>query len=134
MPYVAITDAVPKIRTALYTALSPLVDSYNGVPKAYWLQSPEGAPLPLIVYQAQDGGGQDDSYLNSAGWSGLFTIRALAASPSAAEALLSSVPAALVNLTVTGYGARTRFQRSLVLPPESGTHTAALVYEIELYQ
>ncbi len=127
MPYAAITDAVPKVRTALYSALSP-------VGAAYWLQAPEGAALPFLVYQAQDGGGQDDSYLNSAGWSGLYTIRALANSPSAAETLLAGVPAALAGLTVSGYSARARFVRSLVLPPDNGTHTAALVYEIEVLQ
>jgi hypothetical protein len=127
VPYVAITDAVPKIRTALYSALSP-------VGAAYWLQAPEGAALPFLVYQAQDGGGLDDPYLNSAGWSGLYTIRALAASPSAAETLLSGVPAAIAGLSVSGYSSRVRFMRSLVLPPENGTHTAALVYEVELFQ
>lgn len=127
MPYVAITDAVPKVRTALYTALSALG-------AAYWLQAPEGTALPLIVFQAQDGGGLDDSYLNSAGWSGLYTIRALADSPSAAETLLAGVPAAIAGLTVSGYSSRTRFVRSLVLPPTDGAHTAALVYEVELYQ
>lgn len=134
MPAVPITDAVPKVRTALYAALSPLVAAYQGIPKAYWLQAPEGAPLPLLVFQAQDGGGKADDYLNSAGWSGLYTIRALADSATAAETLLSGVPAALAGLTVNGYGCTVQFQRSLVLPPLDGVHTAALIYQIELYQ
>lgn len=129
-----ITDAIPLIRRALYTVLAPLVSSYNGVPKAYWLQADLGAPLPLLVYQSQDGGGKDVSFLSHAAWSGLFTIRALAGSASAAETLLATVPAALDTLTVSGYGVGVQFVRSLVLPPLDQVHTAGLVYQIDLYQ
>jgi len=125
-----ITDAIPRVRTALYAALAPLVGTYEGVARAYWLIAPQGAPLPLLVFQAQDGGGGDASLLGIGGWSGLFTIRALAASQSAAEALLAGVPAALATLS----GMQATFVRALVVPPEDGVQTAALIYRITLYQ
>lgn len=134
MPAVAITDAIPKIRAGLFAALSPLVDDYQGIAKAYWLQAPIGAPLPLLVYQAQDGGGSEDDFLNSAAWTGLYAIRALGSTPVDAETLLAGVPAALAGLSVSGYTARSTFVRSLVLPPLDSVHTAALIYRIALYQ
>lgn len=134
MPATPITDAIPKIRTALYAALAPLVGTYDGQAKAYWLQAAQGAPLPLLIYQAQDGGGGDASLLSTGGWVGLFTIKALAASAGAADALLATVPAVLAGLSVGGYSGQATFVRSLVLPPLDGVHTAALVYRITLYQ
>lgn len=133
MPAVAITDAMPKIRVALYTALGPLVGTYQGIAKAYWLQAAQGAPLPLIVYQAQAPFKEDD-FLNSAAGGGLFTIRALADSAAAAETLLASVPAAMNNLSVSGYGCRVTFIEAPVIPPLDQVHTAALTYRIELFQ
>lgn len=134
MPAQPITDAIPKIRAGLYAALAPLVGTYDGAAKAYWLQAAQGAPLPLLIYQAQDGGGADASLLSTGGWAGLFTIKALAASASAAEALLATMPAALAGLSVSGYSAQATYVRSLVLPPLDGVHTAALIYRITLYQ
>ena len=134
MPATPITDAIPKIRTALYAALTPLVGTYDGQAKAYWLKAAQGAPLPLLIYQAQDGGGGDTSLLSTGGWAGLFTIKALASSAAAAEALLATVPAALASLSVSGYSGQATYVRSLVLPPLDGVHTAALVYRITLYQ
>lgn len=129
-----ITDAIPRVRTALYAALAPLVGSYNGQARAYWLVAAQGAPLPLLIFQAQDGGGGDESLLGVGGWSGLFTIKALASSQSAAEALLATVPAALASLSTGGLSIQATFARTLVLPPLDGVHTAALVYRITLYQ
>ena len=134
MPATPITDAIPKIRTALYAALAPLVGTYDGQAKAYWLQAAQGAPLPLLIYQSQ-APGQADAFLSSASWSGLFTIRALAASASAAEALLAGVPAALADFSVSPfYGHRLTFVQAPVIPPLDDVHTAALTYRIELFQ
>lgn len=129
-----LTDAIPRVRSALYAALAPLVGTYEGQAKAYWLIASQGAPLPLLVFQAQDGGGGDGSLLGIGGWSGLFTIRALAASQSAAEALLAGVPAALAGLSTSGVSIQATFARALVVPPLDGVHTAALIYRITLYQ
>lgn len=129
-----ITDAIPRVRAALYAALAPLVGTYEGAAKVYWLVAAQGAPLPLLIMQAQDGGGGDQSLLGAGGWSGLFTIKALAASASAAEALLAGAPGALQSLSTSGLSIQATFARSLVLPPADGAHTAALVYRITLYQ
>lgn len=129
-----ITDAIPRVRSALYAALAPLIGTYEGAAKVYWLVAAQGAPLPLLIMQAQDGGGGDQSLLGAGGWSGLFTIKALAASASAAEALLAGVPGALGSLSTSGLSIQATFARSLVLPPLDGAHTAALIYRITLYQ
>jgi hypothetical protein len=133
VPAVAITDALPKIRAALYAALAPLVGTYDGMAKAYWLQAAQGAPLPLLVYQAQ-APFQADDFLNSAAGGGLFTIRALAASAAAADTLLAGVPAALSSLSVSGYGCTVTFVEAPAIPPLDQVHTAALTYRIELFQ
>lgn len=135
MSVTQIANGTALIRASLATALAPLVGIYQGQPNAYWLQAPETAPLPLLVYQAQDGGGQDISFLNGAAWSGLFTIKALVAdsSPSAADTLLAGVPAALAAMTVPGYRVGVLFVRDLVLPPRDFVYTAGLIYQIDLY-
>ena len=129
-----ITDAIPRVRTALYAALAPLVGTYEGAARVYWLVAAQSTPLPLLIMQAQDGGGGDTSLLGVGGWSGLITIKALAASASAAEALLATVPPALASLSTSGLSIQATFVRSLVLPPADGAHTAALVYRITLFQ
>ena len=68
-----------------------------------------------------------------AGWSGLFTIKALAATPAAADTLLATVPAALAGLSVPGYQVTVLFIRNLILPPADFVYQAGLTYQIELY-
>lgn len=132
---IPIPDAISIVRTALYAALSPLCGTYQGLPRCYWLVAAQGAPLPLLVYQSQDGGGQDASLLGQGGWAGLITVKALASSPSAAEALLAGVPAALEGLSApAGYTIRATFNRPLVLPPKDTVWQAAHIYRIQLYR
>jgi len=133
MSVTQITGGTALVRAALASALASLVGTFEGQPKAYWLQAPELAPLPLLVYFPQDGGGRDESFLNGAGWSGLFTIKALAATPAAADTLLATVPAALAGLSVPGYQVTVLFIRNLILPPADFVYQAGLTYQIELY-
>lgn len=132
---IPIPDAIAIVRVALYSALSPLCASYNGRPKCYWLVAEQGAPLPLMISQSQDNGGQDASFLNGGGWEGLITVKALAASQSAAEALLAGVPAALEGMAhPSGYTIRATFDRPLVLPPKDGVYQDAQIWHITLYR
>lgn len=133
MSVVQIANGTALIRASLATALASVVGTYQGQPKAYWLQAPELAPLPLLVYQAQDGGGQDASMLNGAAFSGLFTIKALASTADAADTLLADVPAAVQGLSVPGYRVNVLFVRDLVLPPRDFVYTSGLIYQIDLY-
>lgn len=132
---IPIPNALDVVRVALYAALSPLCGAYNSHPKCYWLIAELGAPLPLLVFQSQDGGGQDASFIGLGGWQGEITIRALAASPNAAAAQLAGVPAALEALTnPAGYTIRATFLRPLTLPPKDGVWTSGQIYRIHLYR
>jgi hypothetical protein len=132
MPVTQITNAMALIRAALASALASLVGTFEGQRKAYWLQAPELAPLPLIVYQPQ-AAPQDASFLNGAGAGGLFTIKAIAATNAAAESLIASVPAVMTSLAIPGYGVRAVFVRELSLPPRDDAYTAGLIYDIAIY-
>lgn len=132
MSVTQITNGMALIRAALATALASLVGTYEGQPRAYWLQAPELSPLPLLIYQPQSPP-QAADFLNGAGADGLFTIKALAASNAAAETLIATVPAAIAGLAITGYSVRAVFVRELSLPPRDDAYTAGLIYSIELY-
>lgn len=132
MSVTQITGAMALIRGALATALAPLVGTYEGQPRAYWLQAPELAPLPLIVFQPQ-APPQSDDFLNSAGSGGLFTIKALSDTNAGAETLIATVPAVVRTLAVPGYGVGVTFIRELSLPPRDDAYTAGLIYQIDLY-
>lgn len=129
-----IADAVTLVRKAIYAATSPLVGAYLGLPKSYWLLGEQGAPLPYLVVQSQDQGGRDASMLGLAGWRGQFTVKALADTQSGAEDALAGVPAAMANLSSTGFTITATLVRPLVLPPKDGVWQAGLIYDIELYR
>lgn len=138
---IPIPDALTVVRVALLAALAPLCGTYNGNRKCYWqIQEPDPdtgtlAPLPIIVFQSQDGGGQDASFLGLGGWEGEITIRALALTLADAEAQIASVPAALEALAnPVGYTIRATFLRPLALSPKDLVYTAAQIYRIQLYR
>lgn len=128
-------DAIPIVRAALYPKLA-------AIETTYWQQAERGAALPYLVFQSQDGGGDDASMLNLGGWSGLVTVKALSLSVeagggglAAAEALLSGVPTAFESLTQpSGYTIRAYLARPLTLPPLDDVHTAALIFRVDLYR
>lgn len=137
-----IRNALPIVRTALYAALSPLVSSYAGLPASYWRRATDALGLVgaltanpptlagAIVAQSQDAGGQGVIYLDDADWQGLITIRCLAGSLAAAEALLQTIPEPLLLTAPTGYALRADFVRPLDLPQADGVHTAAAIYRV----
>lgn len=130
-----IPDAISLVRPALYAALCPLTAAYNGHPRCYWLVAEQGAPLPLLVVQSQDGGGADASLLGLGGWAGLITVKALASSLAAAETLLAGVPAAMAALAAPeDFTIRATFVRPLVLPPADGVWQAGQIYRVQLYR
>lgn len=128
-----ITNAIPVVRTALYAALSPLVGTYSGIKKAYWLQAAQGAPLPLIIYQPQSNG-EDASFLNGNGYQGLWTVRALADTAGGAETLLNTVVAPIAAITSAGgYSFTATFFQVIAPPPVDGVWQAGLIYRVRLY-
>lgn len=109
-----IYDAVHIVRKAIFEALDPLTTA--GV---YWQRAAQGVALPFVVYQSQDGGGAADKRLNMLGWQGLFTIKALASSQSAAETLMLLVAPGMTSLSATGYSISAEYERPIVLPPDA---------------
>lgn len=136
-----IRNAITLMRTALYGALSPLVDDFGGKPACYWQRVDEGVADALVtnpatlascfVYQSQDNGGKQDVTIGDRGWSGLVTIRALAGSQKAAETLLNTIPEPLI-LSADGYEVTAVFVRPLTLPAVDNVFTAAFIYRISI--
>jgi hypothetical protein len=132
---IPIPNAIAIVRTALYGALCPLVGTYQGRPRCYWQIATEAAPLPLLVFQSQDIGGRDASYLALGGWEGLITVKALASSDAAAEMQLSGVYAALESMPhPRGYTIHCTLDRPLTVPPGDGVYTAGLIVRVRLYR
>jgi hypothetical protein len=129
-----LTEAIEKLRAAVYAALSPLAAPHG----VYWLQAAQNAALPFIVYQSQDAGGKDVKHLGDYAWEGLVTVKALANSAggqSGAEALLDAVLPGMSSLAATGYTFAVEHERPLVIPPDvSGTWTAAHLFRIGIYK
>ncbi len=127
-----LTEAIEKLRLAIYTALSPLA-SPHGV---YWLQADQNAALPFVVYQSQDAGGKAVKHIGDYGWEGLVTIKALANSAtrqSGADALLDAVLPGMQSLAVAGYSFLVEHERPLVIPPDdNGVWTAASIFRVAI--
>ena len=109
-----ILDAITILRGAVSSALDALTDR-----PIYWAQA-EGGTLPYVIVQSQDGGGRANPALNSVGWAGLVTVKALASTLPAAETLMAAIAPGMDSLTATGYVITTIYDRPVTLPPESG--------------
>lgn len=136
-----IYSALQIVRRSLGSALAPLVGTYQGGPARYW-RAPRQGSIPalkagdlagLLVYQSQDAGGDQVEYIGEAGWSGQWLIRAHATTQDAAEALIATVPAALVALSApTGYAVTARFLRPREVPTVDEIYGAGHLYELSI--
>jgi hypothetical protein len=126
-----ITEAIEKLRAAIYTALSPLA-APSGV---YWLQAAQTATLPFVIMQSQDAGGKAVKHLGDYAWEGLVTVKALATSQSAAATLLAAVIPGMASLTSSGYTFLVEHERPIVIPPDvNGVWQAAQLYRVGIYK
>jgi hypothetical protein len=107
-----IYPAIAVLRKAIFEALDPL--TAVGV---YWVQATQGVALPFVIYQSQDNGGQAQKSVGALGWSGLITVRALAANQSAAETLMLAVAPGMASLSASGYQITTAYERPITIPP-----------------
>jgi hypothetical protein len=112
--------AIPVLRTAIYTALDPLTTA--GV---YWQRAAQDAAQPYIIEQSQDAGGNAVKTIGALGWQGLVTVKALAPTLSAAEALLAAVVPGMASLAHAGYSFVARYERPIIIPPDGDTWQAA---------
>lgn len=134
--------AVP-IYTALsiveYAILSVLVVLAPGA--VWWNVAPHGTADQVYagtltrayVAQHQDGGGELNARLHSAGWSGLVVVRCLAADDTTARVGLARVvPAMAVLASPAGYQLQTRFDRALAIPIQDQIATRAAQWRITI--
>lgn len=119
-----ITDAITVLRGAIFAALTPLTTRTID-----WAQA-EGRTLPYVIVQSQDGGGRANPFLDSVGWQGLVTVKALATTLPAAEALMAAVAPGMDALTATGYAITTIYDRPVTVPPDAGVWQAINVWRI----
>jgi hypothetical protein len=130
-----ITEAIEKLRQAIYTALAPLAAPHG----VYWLQADQSAALPYVIFQSQDAGGRKVLHLGDYAWEGLVTIKALAngttGKQSGAAALLALVIPGMGSLASTGYTFSVEHERPIVIPPDAeGTWQAAQLYRVGIYK
>lgn len=115
MTVAPIITAVSLVRAMIVPALDALTPRPVG-----WWQAAQGSALPYIVCVSQDAGGVSTPRLNSQGWSGLITVKALATSIQAAEALYAAVAPGMASLVApAGYDSSVRFVRPLALGPDT---------------
>lgn len=129
----ALDDALVILERAMDAALDPIVPQFNSEPARYFQQAPLGVSGALLrgvlsaalVYQSQDGGGNQRNVIGRAGWSGLITIRVISLSKTTAAEIQAAVPTALTLLSDPGVTFDYRFVRPLALLPQDTLHTDA---------
>lgn len=128
MTIAPIYDAIKLARFAIVPALDPLTSS--GI---YWIEAPPTAVRPFVVIQSQDAGGISTPRLNSLGWSGLITVKALADTLGAAETLLAAVAPGMDAIAApTNYDLSVRYVRPLALPPQDNVWQVGGMWLVDL--
>lgn len=123
-----ILTSITLVRFAIVGALDPLTTS--GV---YWIQAPSSAVRPFVVIQSQDAGGRGEANLNSLGWSGLITVKALADTLGAAETLLAAVaPGMFAVVAPANYDMAVVYERPVVIPPLDNVWQVGHVWRVHL--
>jgi len=116
MTVTPIYSSVTLVRFLIVPALDPLTTR-----TIHWIEAPPTAVRPFIVIQPQDQGGISVPRLGSLGWSGLITVKALADTLGAAEALFAAVAPGMDAMTApVSYDLSVRFVRPLALGPDDG--------------
>jgi hypothetical protein len=127
MPPTPVYSVIRILRYAIVAALDPLTTT--GV---YWVQAKQGVALPFVIAQSQDNGGRGEKTVGALSWSGLVTIRALAASQSAAETLLEAVAPGMASLSSAGYTITTIYDRPITIPPRDDTWQCGHIWRVHI--
>jgi hypothetical protein len=141
MPPTPILTAEYLFRKAFHDAFAALMTAYTdsaGRCKCYWKRADQvdasghAVTPPYLIYQPQ-APIMATRWVNGIDAEGLFTIRALATSQSAAETLLGvAVPAGGVSLSANGYMFSARYEFSPAIPPLDDIWTVAHVFRISI--
>ena len=125
------TKVFPLVRQAITTALTTVAGG-----RIYWLQAPDDATYPYVVFQSQDAGGKRNDYMSANGWRGLITFRVYSTDPDTADTTLQSIPTLLDSVAVSTYTFRALPETPVPYPPQEygGTrvYTAAMICAAEL--
>lgn len=140
MTVAAVYDAITIARLSVEAALKPLVliqQGGTGAPRLYWRKAATGAPLPCVVHQSQDQGGQNTPFLGIGGWVGEWAVKALANDDATAEAWLAAIRPGMDSLALpaafpTGYSIQAIYDRPLVLPPDQQVFQAAAIWLLHI--
>lgn len=128
MAVLPVFSAITLVRFAIVGALDPLTTA--GV---YWTQAPSSAVRPMVIIQSQDSGGRGEAHLNGLGWSGLITVKALADTLPAAEALLATVaPGMAAVVAPANYDMAVEYVRPIVIPPLDNVWQVGHVWRVSL--
>lgn len=126
-----ILEAETIIATAIRDALTPLVGSYQGRPKAYYQQAEQGAPLPYVIYQCQSNIERRD-FLSDTGATVVTVIKALASDAKTARDLLFTVAPGLDSLAYPDHTVLARYERSPAIPPSGGVFQSAHQFRVTI--
>jgi len=131
-----ILSAETILTTAIVTALTPFVGTFNSRPKAYYQLAEQGAPLPYVVFQFQSDITRLD-WIGNSGATVLLTIKALVSAAQgnnskAARDLLALVAPGLSTVAASGYSVAARYVRSPTLPPSGGVAQALHIYRLRI--
>jgi len=129
MTALPILDSITLVRFAVVPALKAL----SGAAGVYWTLAPQGTARPYVIVQSQDAGGVSVPRLGSLGWSGLITVKAVADSLQAAEALLALIAPGMQGLAApTNYDLSVQFVRPVTIPPDCSVWQAGLIWDVQL--
>lgn len=132
-----LTNPLYVLTTALYAALSPLVEAVAGVPAYHWLHATEettealtGRAIPGMLVAFPSTPFRAEGFIDGAESAGTIVVKALAHSDDAAQALLAEAVAALAGPLAppAGYAMQLDWLSELALPDAGGIWPAAATY------
>ena len=135
MTIMPMSAAIPIVKAAIYTALSPLVaEDDAGLPSVYWQEGQLGHAATWLVFDSQDKGGKAEETMGGRGWSGLITVRAYAPDDNTIDLLLPLVELAMQTpAQPAGYSITLLETRPLTIPASDSISAGGLLFRLAVY-
>jgi hypothetical protein len=136
-----LTQPLYVLTTALYAALSPLVDSVGDVPAYHWRRATEettealtGRTIPGMLLAFASTPFRAEGFIDGAESAGTIVVKALAHSDDAAQALLAEAVEALAAplSPPAGYAVQLEWLSELDLPDSGGIWQAGATYRASI--
>lgn len=124
----------PALMRAFDTALGPTFDG-----RIYATVAPDKPTMPYCVYNSNDGGGVDASYIGMPGWQGDIVFRSTHTTASGAWNYLVETTENFQSITASGYTISYKLQNPQWFPVERSSanttvHTAGIVVTFRVHQ